>query len=318
MANGWERLGRALGEMSPGAREEREKRYIGDAIARGRADMALRREIMETAARSGARGRLESAGYSPEQAALGETLLVGGMAPGYSSFTQGLLRDQERGFRQSAVEAPSLDEANRYLMGVANGPVDLTKISGGTAYNPLVSPGSAPMVTTAVGDSVIGANRALAGQRAAQAQSTLGRLGIAQQQFNLQREGKWNPSGQSGGSRGGAYTVPSQASFERLLGDQITDEFGGKTTVVDPMVVRDFEVWRQANPQYRSGEEALAAYAAQRRSTGGGIHFIDPSLPGSMTISPPAPARPKSKAEYDALPSGTQFVAPDGTMRVKP
>lgn len=30
------------------------------------------------------------------------------------------------------------------------------------------------------------------------------------------------------------------------------------------------------------------------------------------------PAAPKSKAEYDALPSGTQFMAPDGTMRVKP
>jgi hypothetical protein len=29
-------------------------------------------------------------------------------------------------------------------------------------------------------------------------------------------------------------------------------------------------------------------------------------------------ATPKSKAEYDALPSGTQFTAPDGTVRTKP
>lgn len=310
MANGWERLGRALGG-SRAASDAAFRQRLGDNLTLGSRDQALQQAIMETVAKRGIRERLEGAGVDPAQAALGEFVLQGGMGSDYSAFQQGRLREQEMGFRQSAVDAPTLDAANRYLVGVANGPVDLTKISGGTAYNPLVSPGSAPMVTTAVGDSVIGANRALAGQRAAQAQATLGR-------FNLQREGKWNPSGQSGGSRGGAYTVPSSASIERLLGDQVTDEFGGKTTVVDPMVVRDFEVWRQANPQYRSGEEALAAYAAQRRSTGGGIHFIDPSLPGSMTISPPAPARPKSKAEYDALPSGTQFMAPDGTMRIKP
>lgn len=317
MANGWERLGRALGG-SRAASDAAFRQRLGDNLTLGSRDQALQQAIMETVAKRGIRERLEGAGVDPAQAALGEFVLQGGMGSDYSAFQQGRLREQEMGFRQSAVDAPTLDAANRYLVGVANGPVDLTKISGGTAYNPLVSPGSAPMVTTAVGDSVIGANRALAGQRAAQARSSLGRLSIAQQQFDLQRDGKWNPSGQSGGSRGGAYTVPSSASIERLLGDQVTDEFGGKTTVVDPMVVRDFEVWRQANPQYRSGEEALAAYAAQRRSTGGGIHFIDPSLPGSMTISPPAPARPKSKAEYDALPSGTQFMAPDGTMRIKP
>lgn len=292
MANGWERLGRALGG-SRAASDAAFRQRLGDNLTLGSREQALQQAIMETVAKRGIRERLEGAGVDPAQAALGEFVLQGGMGSDYNAFQQGRLREQEMGFRQGAVDAPTLDAANRYLMGVANGPVDLTKISGGTAYNPLVSPGSAPMVTTAVGDSVIGANRALAGQRAAQAQSTLGRLGIAQQQFNLQREGRWNPSGQSGGSRGGAYTVPSKASFERLLGDQITDEFGGKTTAVDPMVVRDFEVWRQANPQYRSGEEALAAYAAQRRSTGGGIHFIDPSMPGSMTITPPSLNAPR-------------------------
>lgn len=39
---------------------------------------------------------------------------------------------------------------------------------------------------------------------------------------------------------------------------------------------------------------------------------------GAPAASPGGPATPKSKAEYDALPSGTQFMAPDGTMRTKP
>lgn len=43
--------------------------------------------------------------------------------------------------------------------------------------------------------------------------------------------------------------------------------------------------------------------------------------PGVGTASPAAPsaiAAPKSKAEYDALPSGTPYTAPDGKQRVKP
>ncbi|MEN6545604.1 MAG: hypothetical protein ABFE07_06140 [Armatimonadia bacterium] len=48
-----------------------------------------------------------------------------------------------------------------------------------------------------------------------------------------------------------------------------------------------------------------------------------PAMTPPPAQSPAAPAAgpvmaPKSKAEYDALPSGTPFVAPDGTTRVKP
>mgnify|MGYP001094793652 CR=1 FL=1 len=39
---------------------------------------------------------------------------------------------------------------------------------------------------------------------------------------------------------------------------------------------------------------------------------------GPSSAAPTGPARPSNKAEYDALPSGTTFVAPDGTTRRKP
>ena len=51
--------------------------------------------------------------------------------------------------------------------------------------------------------------------------------------------------------------------------------------------MQDFQVWRAANPQYRNGEEALTAYFAAKRSSPD-VHFIDPSMPGSMTVAPPA------------------------------
>lgn len=40
--------------------------------------------------------------------------------------------------------------------------------------------------------------------------------------------------------------------------------------------------------------------------------------PSAAAAGTMAPARPRSKAEYDALPSGTRFIAPDGTERIKP
>jgi hypothetical protein len=39
---------------------------------------------------------------------------------------------------------------------------------------------------------------------------------------------------------------------------------------------------------------------------------------GVRPIAAPASGRPISKAQYDALPSGTPFTAPDGSQRIKP
>jgi hypothetical protein len=40
--------------------------------------------------------------------------------------------------------------------------------------------------------------------------------------------------------------------------------------------------------------------------------------PRGQSAAAPAAGRPISKAQYDALPSGTPFTAPDGSQRVKP
>lgn len=54
-------------------------------------------------------------------------------------------------------------------------------------------------------------------------------------------------------------------------------------------------------------------------------NLLNPPAPSvaDAIVGTPAPApggipAPKSKAEFDALPSGTRFTAPDGTVRVKP
>lgn len=52
-------------------------------------------------------------------------------------------------------------------------------------------------------------------------------------------------------------------------------------------------------------------YAAQ--ADAGGFRPTKADAPEAPQI-----ARPQSKADFDALPSGTQFIAPDGTLRIKP
>lgn len=68
----------------------------------------------------------------------------------------------------------------------------------------------------------------------------------------------------------------------------------------------DEEKWALA--QQRAG--IVAAETAE--NDGGGLEVVAPAAGGSDMPSP------KSRAEYDALPSGARYVAPDGSLRTKP
>jgi len=89
--------------------------------------------------------------------------------------------------------------------------------------------------------------------------------------------------------------------------------------------------WAEADKRYgkaAGGDAVTPSEAAPTPGQAGGggpnISIIPP--PGSSggavaptpASAPSAMPTPKSKAEFDALPSGTVFVAPDGTTRRKP
>lgn len=231
-----------------------------------------------------------------DQGALGElgatTMRMSSGQPNLSTFTGGVQditgMEMDRQI-QEALASGDVATARR-LSAVKNDKVLPELGAGGKA---VFAPIDGAVTMTPLGEADIDATRALEGQRRASAassyasaDSTRRRVNIAETQFGLQREGLWNPGGKTSGG-GGAYTAPSQASIQRFLGDQGTDSYGNATTAVDPAVLQDFELWRRANPQYRNGEEALAAYNAERKPLGG-VHIIDPTMPGSMTIKPPA------------------------------
>lgn len=200
---------------------------------------------------------------------------------------------RQQGFRQAAAEAAALGDvqgANAQLFGVANAPVQVTGISDGVAYNRLAAPGEADLTVTPLGEATIRQRDASANASHARAHATRQRLGIAQQQFDLQRSGQWNPSGSvapSGGAGGGKRTQPNEAALRRAFETPV-GEFGG--VEFDQERYLDFMRWWEQNP-IEDGNRALAQY--QMAASGRGLDpvFVDPSMPGQPR--PPSRGAPR-------------------------
>lgn len=225
-------------------------------------------------------------GLSGAEAAL---LAAGGGSA--QQLTGGLGNLRRQGFQQAAAEAAALGDvqgANAQLFGVANRPVQVTGITDGVAYNRLAAPGEADITVTPLGESTIRQRDASAAASHARAHATRQRLGLAQEQFDLQRSGQWNPSGNVAPSGGGKRSDPNEAALKRAF-EVPSGEFGGVEFDQDRYM--DFLRWREQNPQFADGNHALAQY--QLAATGGGLEpiFVDPSMPGQPR--PPSRGAPR-------------------------
>lgn len=75
-------------------------------------------------------------------------------------------------------------------------------------------------------------------------------------------------------------------------------------------------------PQGHPGYTAQPAMSSSTPQGFGGVAPTTPAVPPSQPMAQPKPsggiAQPTSKAEYDALPSGSQYKDPNGVTRIKP
>lgn len=242
---GWASVGQALAGLGGAGRE--------DSYNRGMAKAAQLDQLVQTArfsrekameaedARKGRGGfapAAVAAGIPEAQAGLLSNALMAGYDPRKVS---GYLGDnQEQGFREGAVGralAGDFGGGNAYLMGVANGPVELASIQGQNLVNNRLLEGGGGISTTEQGRAGIAADAARAAASYASANSsnataasTRGRLGIAQQQFDLQREGRWDPNGTAAGGSGAAG---SGATGAKMSSDELKQTFAGKALAED-------------------------------------------------------------------------------------
>jgi hypothetical protein len=113
--------------------------------------------------------------------------------------------------------------------------------------------------------------------------------------------------------------------------------FGGAPTEGERKILLDVQGAASQAPEVREEIYRRAIAAAERRmkfnedrasQLRGGTYYKTPqagSAPATAAPTGPAtsapsgaPARPQSKSDYDALSSGAQYIAPDGSVRTKP
>jgi hypothetical protein len=241
-AQGWGSLGAAL---AGGDRQ--------GAYNRGMAQAAQLDQLVQTArfsrekAMEAEDARKGRGGFAPAAIAAGipeaqAGLLSSAFAAGYdpTKLSGYIGATQEQGFRGDAVAralAGDFGAANANLMGVANGPVELASVQGQNLINNRLLEGGGGITTTDQGRAGIAADAARAAASYASANSsnataaaTRARLGIAQQQFDLQREGRWNPSGTAAGGGG---VAGSGGTGPKMSSDELKQSFAGKALAED-------------------------------------------------------------------------------------
>lgn len=258
---------------------------------------------------------------------------------------------------QAAAIRGDQNLANANLFGVANGPVDLSSVQDGVAFNKTVTPDKNAFTPTAVGQSMIAQRDAAAANSYASANATTQKLPDELKKIQADAAkaiGKpVNVTLPAIGQIRGALGVPNGG----------TDEGGNTTYSLDPQTMGRFLAFQGNNaatdPRYNDGDYALQQFLIKKASPDvvslpegaaaspddGPTPAITPAAvsqalasaapPGSgpvpaaatkavmdavasKTADTSAPKQPATQAEFNALPSGTMFINPaDGRLMRK-
>lgn len=348
--NGWQRLGEALAGASPARREEIRQQTL-NALAQTDYNLARSRKAVQEQVKRESLGET-FAQIMPDVAAARHYADASLAGVNLNELTNAAGNIQEQGFRGSAVDAATAGDwggANAQLMGVANAPVALPTVQGGMLISNRLVPGGGEVSTTPVADSqisrnlaqgqaaLIRANRPPAARGGAGGEPKLGELDKIRLQNAMKdiepmiaaaRNELLANQGAAPGSAGAARAEAAQRRLAdlQLQRDQIIDRFGGITPPTEWTSTTTGQT-RGLAPGYTPElMEQLSAINRDRFAQG--LPALTPEqtmeFRRSGAVREPAgaatagPQRISSKAQFDRLPSGTQFIAPDGSVRVKP
>lgn len=141
---------------------------------------------------------------------------------------------------------------------------------------------------------------------------------------NFHAEGGYSGASGDGGTASGIaqWRGERQANFQRVIGKPVAQ--------ATPEEQAQFVVWEMQNPEQAGmtveqrdrimaakspGEAAALIDEYYERSSG---EHRQKRVAAAHSFGRGGPVLVASKADFDKLPSGTQFTAPDGSVRVKP
>ena len=165
MPNGWNKLGEALAGIHPARREEIRQQTL-QGLARTDSSLAKARMDLEKAkhfSQDSLGGYfLDIDSEDPEAVARAKAgIALSGI--NYNTLEGGAAKLQEQRFRQAARDAAVEGDhgrANNELWGVASGPVEIPKVSGGMLLSNRLIPGGGDVSVTPIGQSMIDRNAA--------------------------------------------------------------------------------------------------------------------------------------------------------------
>lgn len=157
--SGWAKLGEALAGTSPARRADIEAKTM-NALATRDANVArAKMAMMKARDQAGLGTAFANIGMdNPEDMAV-----VGRSGVNYSGLTSGMGNMQKQAYREAAVEAATKGDwaaGNANMLGVANGPVEIPKVTGGMLLGNRLVPGGGDVSVTPVGQAQIGADNA--------------------------------------------------------------------------------------------------------------------------------------------------------------
>jgi hypothetical protein len=232
---GWDSVGQALAGIGGAGRE--------DAYNRGLAKAAQLDQLVQTArfsrekAMEAEDARKGRGGFAPAAVAAGISapqadLLASAFAAGYDpTKLSGYLGDTlERGFREGAVGralAGDFGGGNAYLMGVANGPVELASVQGQNLINNRLLEGGGGISTTEQGRAGIAADAARAAASYASANSSNASAARTRQGMALDRADVLGGGGGRPSSKApSGYRWTSDGRLEAIPGGPADKPFG--------------------------------------------------------------------------------------------
>lgn len=232
-----------------------------DAFTRGTAQAAqldqltqtarLRREEAMAAERErerqvGLPDNLIAAGWDPAAARLAGAFSGSGLNPQQYTSARGDTLNQ--GYQAEAFDAArgnNVPLMNNLLSALEGKPRKTVEMSEGQLFNPYGEVGQSVNVTP-VGQSSITQRNAAAGASNAAGQAALGRLGIAREQFAMQRDGLWSPDRNVAGSSAADPSAKategerSAAGFLQRMRASQQELDGLQAKGYDPANLRDF------------------------------------------------------------------------------
>jgi hypothetical protein len=292
MAVNWAPVGEQLAKQGAAATDAFDTR-LGKLVSRGAAEERLKQDLLKTAALQNVEQTLIDSGYTPQEAKAAAGAAQGGYGSDVSAIGQAALRRQELGFRQQAVDAPDLPSANKFLAGVATGPVVTTDIQAGQVFNPRAAP-TQQIGITDVGRAAIAADQGRAEQARAGAEENRAQAEKARRE----------PAGRTGGGKPAAWTAPSQASYNSAFliekpGKRKDDK---PTKMLLQNEIAAFNAWRVEN-DIANGEEALIRWRAAGR----------PKVGSGGAGAPQLPPQGGSVADFNAVPDDQVTVVTEAT-----